>query len=107
MSKKLKRLTNKLITTDKNYSYKLTVTGSTNKKDTTREKDIKVTEYDPLSIDIELEKTDQEKQTKHKDWLRQQSKINNLEKQTIPIRGETIKIIGEQLSPKKINVKKR
>ncbi|MCK4946872.1 MAG: DUF11 domain-containing protein [Candidatus Aureabacteria bacterium] len=65
--------------TGKNYVYRLRVTGAANKEDETLEK-----EFD-LS-------------TKYEEWLEKESRTNNLEKQTIKIKGETIKIHGLESS---------
>ena len=88
---------NKLITTEKDYAYMLTVTCPKGKKDITKEKDMQVTNYDPKAIDLNEE-------DEYKEWIKEESKLNNLEKQTIIIRGETIKITTQQMSPTNIKV---
>ena len=72
----------------RNYVYILTVTGKDNRQDVTKEKDIKVSRLisEPVSqIEEEIEKEKQQ-------WVAQESKVNNLEKQNIRIEGETIKV---------------
>lgn len=57
-----------------------------------------ITDYNPQVIDFEDEKTIEEKESEHTGWIQQQNKINNLETQTILIKGETIRIKGREAS---------
>lgn len=91
------------ITEDRNYSYRLIVFGAGGKKDTTRERDIKVTTYEEaktIGFDKE-EKTEKEKQAEYRKWL-QEGKLNNLEQQSIRVEGETIKVSGANYQSVKV-----
>ena len=95
---------NKLITTDKNYSYRLTVTGAKGKKDITNERSIKVIGQKLEAVSIEGDKTDEEKQEEYQEWINQQNKRNDIEKQAIPIKGETIRITNSSLPVANIKI---
>jgi len=82
----------KLIREGRNYVYILTVTGKDGRQDVTKEKKLPVVSFQLSEEEIKKLK-DTEKEIKEKQqWLAQESKINNLEKQNIRIEGETIKV---------------
>ena len=90
------------IKADRDYVYRLTVTGAGGKEDVTKEREFRV-----QSSEFEVkgkEKTEKEKAEEYGAWMERESGINNLEKQTIGVKGETIQLsaISRQLSAIKI-----
>lgn len=91
------------VRTDRSYVYRLTVTGSKGKKDVTKEADIAVTSYDSQVTGIDdAGKSEKDRQEQYKQWLERESKVNNLEKQTIRIKGQTVRITGSKYQAVKI-----
>ena len=82
---------------DRDYVYSLTVTGAGGKKDVTKER-----EFGIRNAEFGIDK--KEKAEAHRRWMERESGINNLEKQTIRVEGETIQLsaISRQLSAIKI-----
>ena len=87
------------ITESRNYFYRLIVFGAGGKKDITRERDIKVGRKETENRE---QKTETQIAEEHRKWLEQESKLNNLEKQTIRIEGETIRVIGPKYQSIKV-----
>jgi len=87
---------------ERNYIYKLTVSGKKGKKDVTKKKEFRVQSLEDKVKD--KVKTEKKKVEEYREWIEQESKINNLEIQTIDVKGETIQlsVINRQLSTIKI-----
>jgi hypothetical protein len=82
---------------DGSYTYRLTVTGAGGKEDVTKER-----EFGIRNSEFGIDK--KEKAEEYRTWMERESGINNLEKQTIRVEGETIQLsaISHQLSAIKI-----
>jgi hypothetical protein len=85
------------IKADRDYVYSLTVTGAGGNEDVTKER-----EFGIRNAEFGIDK--KEKAEAHRRWMERESGINNLEKQTIRVEGETIQLsaISHQLSAIKI-----
>ena len=82
---------------DGSYTYRLIVTGAGGKEDVTKER-----EFGMRNAEFGIDK--KENAETHRRWMERESGINNLEKQTIRVEGETIQLsaISHQLSAIKI-----
>jgi uncharacterized repeat protein (TIGR01451 family) len=79
----------KLLKPDRSYVYVLTVTGKDGRQDVTKERGLLVREQ---KREDREQKMGKEIEKEKQQWLAQESKVNNLDKQNIKIEGETIKI---------------
>ncbi|MGR3174722.1 MAG: choice-of-anchor U domain-containing protein [Candidatus Scalindua sp.] len=95
----------RLIKADRNYVYRLTVTGPKGRQDVTIERPIKLQITDPeLQKDSNNRKTSDQIAEERRKWIEEESKVNNLHSQTIVVEGETIQLsaISHQVSAIKI-----
>ncbi|MFQ5685151.1 MAG: choice-of-anchor U domain-containing protein [Candidatus Scalindua sp.] len=89
----------RLIVPDRNYAYRLTVTGSKGKHDVTRERAIILdTTNSDLQKGLDNRETGYQIEEKRRKWIEVESGVNNLNSQTIAIEGETIKVQGRQFA---------
>jgi uncharacterized repeat protein (TIGR01451 family) len=72
------------------FVYVLKVTGKDGRQDVTKERKFVVRNQRPIASNQRPEEIKKEKLK----WIEQESKVNNLDKQTIRIKGETIRVIG-------------
>ena len=80
---------------DRNYIYRLTVTGRDGKQDVTKERELIIREQRPKGVPSEVEgKTEKEIEQEKQQWLEKENKVNNLDKQNIRVEGETVKVFG-------------
>ncbi|PIS33626.1 MAG: hypothetical protein COT38_04350 [Candidatus Omnitrophica bacterium CG08_land_8_20_14_0_20_41_16] len=79
----------KPLTEDREYVYKITVTGKDNRQDITKERP-----FDIKDEDSKITKTEQELKKEKEDWVEKEGKVNNPEKQNIKIQGEVI-LVGQ------------
>jgi len=96
----------RLIRPERNYAYQLIVIDPSGRSDLTRKRTLKVKNYDYFSILEEKPEPEQETEDQYQQWLKEEAKVSNLEKQRIPIRGEAIMVSGEYVSFKDITINK-
>jgi len=102
----------KIIRTDRKYSYTLTVTDHNGHRDTTAEKpfDLRI-----ITDEVEYQKEIDKQKDKdvlaaraenHRKWVETQNAVNHTQQQTIPIQGETLKINRQGQDIKSVRVLK-
>ena len=89
----------RLIVTDRNYAYRLTVTGSEGRHDVTMGRAIELEIINPESQEgPDNRKTSEQIAEEQRQWIEAESRVNNLSSQTIVIAGETIKLQSRQFA---------
>ncbi|MES9901417.1 MAG: SdrD B-like domain-containing protein [Sedimenticola sp.] len=87
----------KLIAAGRAYAYRLTVVSPSGEKDITKEQRLGVVKSTHNAVTLGVSSSDEEGSERYKAWSVEENSRNNLENQTIVIKGETIKISGSRL----------
>jgi uncharacterized repeat protein (TIGR03803 family) len=89
----------KAISENREYLYYLTVVGQRGNKDTTRKLKLPIVRQGQKD-----EKTESEIKEQRSQWFKAQSQKNNLEKQSVFLNGETIKIVSQDSQLKGVRI---
>jgi hypothetical protein len=80
---------------DRGYVYRLKVVGAGGSEDMSGQRDLRAASHDTQPTGPgERQRTDEDRGSGYREWLRKERVINSLDKQTIRVEGETIKVSG-------------
>jgi hypothetical protein len=85
------------IRADRGYVYRLKVVGADGSEDVSGQRGLRAASHghDPQQTGpVERQRTDEDREIEYGEWLRKKRFINSLDKQTIRVEGETIRVVG-------------